>query len=54
MAVWMVEFASPGKAVLGVMVYGRDALGAISEALEQWPLGDVRDVVKVERREMVR
>jgi hypothetical protein len=47
---WLVVFKDSHRAELGVMVYGRDVLDAISEALEQWQLGDVRDVVKVERR----
>ena len=51
MSVWLVVFKSDRLAELGVMVYAPDALGAVSEGLRQWPLGDVRDVVKVERRE---
>jgi hypothetical protein len=49
MSVWLVVFKSPHLAELGVMINARDVLEAISEALDQWPLGDVRDVVKVVR-----
>jgi hypothetical protein len=49
MSTWLVVFKSDGLAELGVMVHAADVLAAISSALEQWTLGDVRDVVKVER-----
>jgi hypothetical protein len=44
---WLVMFKAPHLAELGVMVNGRDVLEAISQGLEQWPMGDIRDIVKV-------
>jgi hypothetical protein len=49
MSPWLVVFKSDTRAELGVMVDASDALGAVSAALREWPLGDVRDVIRIER-----
>jgi hypothetical protein len=46
---WLVVFKASHLAELGVMVNGWDMLDAVSEALDQWPMGDVRDIIKVVR-----